>query len=76
MITLADLEIVAARIIGAKVVLAPEKSASDVPGWDSLNNTLIALEMSAEFGIEVSGEDLATCTTFGAVVELLNGKPS
>jgi acyl carrier protein len=74
MITLLALESIAAQVIGAQVELSPHKSAADVPGWDSLNNTLIALEISAEYGVELTGADLAKCTTFGILLDVVNKK--
>ena len=44
--TLADLQAIAREVIGDREIeLAPGMSANDVPGWDSLNHTLIAVEI-------------------------------
>ena len=47
-------------------------SAEDVPGWDSLNHTLIALEISGQFGTQVDAQDLGKIPTFGDVIVFIN----
>ena len=74
MLTLQRLEEVATGVIGAPVRLAADQSAADVPGWDSLNSTLIALDLSETLGVELNGWDLAQCETFGALIEVVNRK--
>ena len=76
MLSLARLESIAIEVIGGPLRLDAGQSAADVPGWDSLNNTLIALDISHSFGIEVSGWDLGQCSDFGALVAMVNAKLS
>ncbi len=76
MLTLQKLEAIAMDVIGARIHLAPDQSAADVPGWDSLNNTLIALDISNSLGIELTGWDMAQCATFGILIETVNRKVS
>ena len=74
MLTLQKLEEIATEVIGALIRLTPDQSAADVPGWDSLNNTLIALDISNAFGVELSGWDMAQCSTFGDLIVVVNRK--
>jgi acyl carrier protein len=73
MFTLNDLQDIAREIIGdPDIVLTPEMNAQDVPGWDSLNHTLIALEIAARFGAHVDAPALAELGSFGEVVAKVN----
>ncbi len=74
MFTIANLEEIAAEVIGSRLKLELNQSLSDIPGWDSLNNTLIALDISHDFGIDLSGEDMGKCVNFGDLVEIVNMK--
>lgn len=70
--TLADLQAIAREVIGDReIVLAPEMAAADVPGWDSLNHTLISVEIEGQTGTEVDAQELAQCPTFGDLVALV-----
>jgi acyl carrier protein len=71
--TLADLAAAAIAVIGnRRIELREEMSARDVPGWDSLSHTLIALEVSARVGRDISAREMAEAATFGEVVALIN----
>lgn len=73
--TLAHLQSIAREIIGDRdLVLRPEQSAPDVPGWDSLNHTLISVEIESGAGVDVSSEELAAQPDFGALVELVRSR--
>lgn len=74
MFMLANLEEVAAEVIGRRLRLEIDQSSLDIPGWDSLNNTLIALDISNHFAIELSAEDLGKCANFGDLLEIVNTK--
>ena len=70
--TLADLQAIAREVIGDRdIMLAPEMEAADVPGWDSLNHTLISVEIESATGAEVDAQLLAQCPTFGELVALV-----
>ncbi|MBU8539920.1 acyl carrier protein [Falsiroseomonas tokyonensis] len=73
--TLAHLQAIARTVIGDReIVLAPEMEAADVPGWDSLNHTLISVEIEAETGAAVDAALLADCPTFGDLVAMVNAR--
>ncbi len=74
MFTLAELERIATEVIGLQVRVMPQQSAADIPGWDSLNNTIIALDISSAHSIDVTGEDLGKCATFAELIEVVNSK--
>ncbi|MDP3416504.1 acyl carrier protein [Falsiroseomonas sp.] len=67
--TLADLQAIAREVIGDReIALSPEMEAADVPGWDSLNHTLISVEIESQTGAAVDAQQLAQCPTFGDLV--------
>ncbi len=71
--TLEELAAIAARVIGRPgLALAPGLSASAVPGWDSLNHTLIAFEIANRCGIPLGAEETAGLPDFAALVALVN----
>lgn len=71
--TLEELAAVATRIIGVRgLALAPGMAATQVPGWDSLNHTLIMLEVANRRGIALDAEETAGLPDFGAMVALVN----
>ncbi len=72
--TLADLTEIARETIGdGKLVLSGTMAAADVPGWDSLNHTLITLEIGALMGVEIEPPTLAGAQDFAELVDLVNG---
>jgi acyl carrier protein len=73
--TLQHLQTIAREIIGDRdLVLLPHQSAADVPGWDSLNHTLISVEIEARAEAAVDAEMLAEQPDFGALVEFVRAK--
>jgi acyl carrier protein len=71
--TIQDLQAIAREVIGDRdIVLTPDMTAADVPGWDSLNHTLIAMEIGAHLDREVDAEKLAQQPTFGALIDHIN----
>jgi acyl carrier protein len=73
--TLEHLQTIAREIIGDReLVLRADQSAADVPGWDSLNHTLISVEIEARAGADVDSQMLAEQPNFGALVEFVRGR--
>lgn len=73
--TLEHLQTIAREIIGDReLVLRGDQSAADVPGWDSLNHTLISVEIEARAGADVDSQMLAEQPNFGALVEFVRGR--
>jgi acyl carrier protein len=73
--TLEHLQALAREVIGdRRLVLRADQSAADVPGWDSLNHTLITLEIEAAAGAQVDAPMLAACADFGALVALVQAR--
>jgi acyl carrier protein len=71
--TLEDLQDIAREIIGDRdIVLSPAMTAQDVPGWDSLNHTLITFEITGRVDTNVEAPELAALANFGEVVKLVN----
>ena len=72
--TIEDLTRIARETIGnQRIALAPEMTAVDVPGWDSLNHTLITLEIGADQGLEIEPRTLAKAANFAEMIAIVNG---
>lgn len=68
-ISLQDLQAIAREVCGdPTITLLPDGTARDVPGWDSLNHTLIVIEVNADYGVDLSPYELGKAATFGALV--------
>lgn len=73
--TIADLTKTVQSVTGSRrIELREEMTARDVPAWDSLNNTLIAIELSERLGTEITAKDLAGAANMGELVRMINGK--
>jgi len=53
------------------IVLAPETTARDIPGWDSLRMVLIAVAAEERFGIRLRTRDLDRLQTVGDLVAVI-----
>lgn len=72
---LSDLEQIARDALGdASIKLRADASASSVPGWDSLQHTLIVLEINRRAGISLEPSEAADAKTFGALIDLVNSR--
>ena len=73
-LTIDDLTRIARETIGDhRITLTPEMAAVDVPGWDSLNHTLITLEIGADQGLEIEPRTLAKAVNFAELIVIVNG---
>lgn len=71
--TISDLTNAVRTVIGSRrIELRDDMTARDVPAWDSLNNTLIAIELSERLGVEFTPKDLASTANMGELVALIN----
>ncbi len=71
--TLDDLTRIARESIGdPRLTLGEGMSAGDVPGWDSLNHTIITMAIGAEYGVDLQPRALGEAGDFGQVVALVN----
>jgi len=74
-LTLRKLEEVAEQVIGLPGLrLRPEMSASEIPGWDSLNHTIIMLEVSNLLHVEIGAEETAQLPNFEALLSFANAR--
>lgn len=53
------------------IVLRPETTAKDVPGWDSLRMVLIAVATEARFGVKLRARDLDDLRRVGDLVDAI-----
>lgn len=66
--TLGRLQTVFARFFDDPALrLSPETTAADVPGWDSLANVELMVEVEQEFGIRFRTGEVAALTNVGAL---------
>lgn len=70
-----ELQRVAREVIGDPgLVIEGSMDAASVPGWDSLNHTLIVLELARQHDIELEPSATGDCADFDELIELLNTK--
>jgi acyl carrier protein len=53
------------------IVITPETTSSDVPGWDSLSHVTLMLEIESVFGVTITPFEAAELPNVGALYELL-----
>jgi acyl carrier protein len=56
------------------LVLTPETTAADVPGWDSMNHITIVVEVEQHFGIKVRTAEIEALRNVGDFVSLIAAK--
>ncbi len=56
------------------LVLSPEMSARDVPGWDSLNHVQIVIGVERAFGIRLSAMEVAQLDNAGDLADTVLAK--
>jgi len=56
------------------LVLTPETTAADVPGWDSMNHITIVVEVENHFGIKVRTAEIEALRNVGDFVKLIAAK--
>lgn len=70
---LEDLQDIVRAVLGdSSITLAPDADASAVPGWDSLQHTLIILEINQQRGIDLDPGEAAKIENFDALVRVIN----
>lgn len=56
------------------IVLTPETTAADVPGWDSMNHITIVVEAERRFGIKVRTAEIEELRNVGDFAALIASK--
>ena len=51
-----------------------ETAFRELPEWDSLASVMIVAEIYADYGVQVSGEELGACRTLEDLKSLVQGK--
>ena len=54
--------------------IAPETTANDIDGWDSLSHVNLIVAVEAHFGIRFSQKELLTCRNVGDLLKSIEGK--
>ena len=61
------------RVFGLRTFqFSPAMSSKDVPGWDSLNHTVLLMEIEAETGVELPAPETARLPTIGDLHRFIN----
>ncbi len=73
--TLDDLQSIARKVIGdPSITLRPEFVATDVPGWDSLNHTLIIMEICDLWKIALPPNRAARARNFEHLIRMVTNQ--
>ena len=56
------------------LVLAPELTARDVEGWDSLNHILLVVAVERKFGIKFNAGEIDGLENVGEFIDLIESK--
>jgi acyl carrier protein len=56
------------------LVLTPQTTAADVPGWDSLRHVMLMVAVEQRFGVRFSVQELPELKSVGDLVELIAAK--
>ena len=56
------------------LVLRPETTAAEIPGWDSMNHITIVVEAEQHFGIKVRTSEIEALRNVGDFVSLIAAK--
>ena len=58
------------------IVLSPEMTAQDVPGWDSVNHITLVVETEQSFGVKFLTTEIEALKNVGDLVRLIKAKTS
>jgi acyl carrier protein len=70
------LEKVFAKVFGRPIALRDSMTASDVEGWDSMNNIRLLDAVEREFGISMSVSEVMGLGSVGSLIDLVHAKKS
>jgi acyl carrier protein len=56
------------------LVLHPDMTAEDVPGWDSMNHMNLILLIESEFNIRLSAEEMMSLVSVGDLFQVVEQK--
>ncbi len=57
-----------------KLIIAPESTIDDIEGWDSLTHFQMIMEVEMEYNIKFTTEEIASLTTVGELLGLIESK--
>jgi acyl carrier protein len=60
----------------SSMVLSPEMTAQDVPGWDSVSHITLVVETEQSFGIKFLTTEIEELKNVGDLVSLIKAKMS
>ncbi len=56
------------------IVITPETTADDIPGWDSMNHIMIVVESERRFGLKFRTAEIEELRNIGDFVTLILAK--
>ncbi len=56
------------------IVITPETTADDIPGWDSMNHIMIVVESERRFGLKFQTAEIEELRNIGDFVTLILAK--
>lgn len=56
--------------------LGPSTIFRDLDGWDSLTSVMIVAEIYADYGVQISGDEMRDCSTVSDLMSLVETKLS
>jgi acyl carrier protein len=56
------------------LILTPETTADDVPGWDSMNHITIVVETERRFGVKFNTAEIEELKNIGEFIALIEKK--
>lgn len=62
------------EVLGRRVELHPETTATDVEGWDSVVHVMLVLASERAFGIRFESTEIANAANVGEFVALVEAK--
>ena len=71
---LEELSEVFEQVLGDRVELREETTASDVDGWDSVAHVMLILATERQFGIKFESSEIANAANVGEFVQLIEAK--
>ena len=57
-----------------EIVATPQMVANDVPGWDSLGNVRLFVEIERAFSVRFSATEISSLKNVGQLVQLIEQK--
>ena len=76
MFSMDDLYAIMREVFGLRTFrFTPDMTSKDVPGWNSLNHTVLLMEIESETSVDLTAEETLALPTIGSLYERIVSKP-